>query len=67
MSEIQQAYLIDKRYKLELIAEIPDMEVYIAGWEKLAADFRAAGMFTNSAICEQKKEWYQKQYEAECK
>ena len=51
--------LLDRRWELELIAEIPDAQVYAAGWRKLAADFRAAGMYTNAAMCDAKAEHYE--------
>jgi hypothetical protein len=43
--------LSDRRMKLALQIEIPDMKAYAEQWNKLGADFEAAGAKANAEIC----------------
>ena len=47
--------LIDRRWDLEFMEYT---EGYGMLWAMLAADFRAAGMFANAALCDRKAEYY---------
>lgn len=50
--------LIDKRFELEAMTNIPSMAEYALEWGKLAADFRAADMLANAELCQSKAEHY---------
>lgn len=54
--------LVDRRYELEFM-EVVDITEYALQWAMLAADFRAAGMFTNAALCDNKADYYLPQEE----
>jgi len=47
--------LVDRRWDLEFMEYTED---YGMLWAMLAADFRAAGMFANAALCDRKAEYY---------
>lgn len=53
--------LIDRRYALEDMKEIPDMKAYADEWSKLAADFEAVGFASNAAMCWSKATHYRSQ------
>ena len=51
--------LIDRRFELEGMTEIPDMKEYADAWRKLAADFGAVGYRSNAEMCNTKAAHYE--------
>lgn len=55
---IEPNALIDRRFELEGMTEIPDMQKYADEWRKLAADFDTLGFFNNAGMCWSKAAHY---------
>lgn len=50
--------LFDRKDRLSMAVEIPDMRQYAAEWLMLADEFQAVNMLSNSAYCRSRGEHY---------